>query len=210
MRSKTWQSSAYFTRIADHCSFPWQTSSFLSLQISRGKLHLGFTKGKKFAYLGGVRPLPAAKTRYCLVPRGQYFQAVLYSWTSRMCLTLWMTMYPMYGFGYSTKWFESYLQNRSQRCLVNGFLCKNDSLICGIPQGTILGPLLFLICINDLPNCLEYSKPHMYADDNHMSFSSSNIDNRDLYLNQDIVNLSEWLIANKLTFNQSEREFIIN
>ena len=119
-------------------------------------------------------------------------------------------MYPMYGFGYSTKWFESYLQNHSQRCLVNGYLSKNHSLICGIPQGTILGPLLFLICINDLPNCLEYSKPHMYADDKHMSFSSSNIDNRDLYLNQDVVNVSEWLIANKLTFNQSEREFITN
>ena len=63
------------------------------------------------------------------------------------------------------KWFKSYLNNRNQKCFVNGCLSQNRSLACGIPQGTILGPLLFILYINDLPYCLSYTQPRMYADD---------------------------------------------
>ena len=65
-------------------------------------------------------------------------------------------------------WFRSYLTNRTQRCLVNGSLSRICSLKCGVPRGTILGPLLFLIYINDLPNCLTSCLPRMYADDTHI------------------------------------------
>jgi hypothetical protein len=52
------------------------------------------------------------------------------------------------------QWFKSYLENRTQMWSINGSLSKSCSLSCGVPQGTILGPLLFLLYINDLPNCL--------------------------------------------------------
>ena len=72
----------------------------------------------------------------------------------------------LYGIqGTALDWFKSYLTNRTQRCLVNGSLSRVCSLKCGVPQGTILGPLLFLIYINDLPNCLTSCQPRMYADD---------------------------------------------
>ena len=116
----------------------------------------------------------------------------------------------VYGFGCSmNNWFASYLHDRSQKCFVNNLLSDYCTLLCGIPQGTILGPLLFLIYINDLPNCLEHSKPRMYADDTHLTFASNNVEDMNLYLNQDLAKVNEWLVTNKLTLNQSKTEFML-
>ena len=65
-------------------------------------------------------------------------------------------------------WFRLYLTNHTQRCLINGSLSRICSLKCGVPQGTILGPLLFLIYITDLPNLQISCQPRMYADDTHI------------------------------------------
>ena len=70
--------------------------------------------------------------------------------------------------GKTLDWFKSYLTNRTQRFSVNDFLSDFTTLKCGVPQGTILGPLLCLIYINDLPDCLSFSIPRMYADDIHI------------------------------------------
>ena len=111
--------------------------------------------------------------------------------------------------GVASDWLKSYLSNRMQKCSVNGFLSHNQTLQCGVPQGTILGPLLFLIYINDLPNCLAHSKTRMYADDTNLSFAGNNVLDIEQNLNQDLENVNEWLIANKLTLNQSKTEFML-
>ena len=111
--------------------------------------------------------------------------------------------------GTSYNWFRSYLDCRKQRCFINGSLSGDHFLTCGIPQGTILGPLLFLIYINDLPYCLLNSEPRMYADDTHITFASNNTQSINTVLNEDLARVEKWLTANKLTLNASKTEFML-
>ena len=74
-------------------------------------------------------------------------------------------------------WFESYLSATTQTCFVNGEYSTKKIITCGVPQGTILGPLLFLIFINDLTTSLKFGRGRMYADDTNISFSSNNLTN---------------------------------
>ena len=101
--------------------------------------------------------------------------------------------------GIAYEWFRSYLDNRNQQCFVDGSLSTSQILTCGIPQGTILGPLLFILYINDLPNCLSNSVARMYADDTHLTFASNNIETIKYVMNHDLSNVNTRLTANKLT-----------
>ena len=78
-----------------------------------------------------------------------------------------------------------------------------------MPQGTILGPLLFLIYINDPPNCLSFSVPRMYADDTHVTFAGSDLHLIQSSLSHDLENLNKWLVSNRLTLNTSKTEFML-
>ena len=109
--------------------------------------------------------------------------------------------------GDSLNWFKSYLNNRTQQCFANGSLSEPCNLQCGV--GTILGPLLFLLYINDLPNCLLNSKPRMYADDTSLTYAGSDPTLIQSHLNTDLKNISHWLTKNKLTLNMTKTEFVL-
>ena len=111
--------------------------------------------------------------------------------------------------GNAHRLLSSYLENRMQQCSVNGSLSESRILRCGIPQGTILGPLLFLLYINDLPNCLLNSEPRLYADDTHLTYSDKDVYSIQESLNRDLLNINQWLIANKLTLNLTKTEFML-
>ena len=114
----------------------------------------------------------------------------------------------IYGIkGTAYRWLESYLSNRTQYCCVNGKLSSPAIMKTGIPQGSGLGPLLFLIYINDLPKCLNAgSKPDMFADDTQIATASHDIEVITETLNSDLNNVASWLSANKLTLNDSKTE----
>ena len=99
---------------------------------------------------------------------------------------------------------------RTQRCSVNSSLSDFTTLKCGVPQGTIPGPLLFLISnINDLPNCLSFSIPRMNADDTHITYAGSDLHLTQSSLSHDLEKLSKWLVSNRLTLNTTKTEFML-
>ena len=80
-----------------------------------------------------------------------------------------------YGFhGASNKWFRSYLTGRKQYTSIRGVNSSMKDIQCGVPQGSILGPLLLILLINDLPNTSSFFK-HLYADDTTLEMSGSNL-----------------------------------
>ena len=104
---------------------------------------------------------------------------------------------------------KSYLTNRIQMCSINGTISCPKIVTCGIPQGSILGPLLFLIYINDLPRSLEYSFPRMFADDTTLTVSGESIHDVEVAINHDLANVKQWLSANKLSLNLIKTEYLL-
>ena len=111
--------------------------------------------------------------------------------------------------GIAHQWFSSYLEDRAQMCSINGVLSSSCTLRCGVPQGTILSSLLFLLYINDLPNCLSNCEPRMYADETHLTLASDNGHDIQTNPNVDLENVHNWLRANKLTVNMTKTEFML-
>ena len=102
------------------------------------------------------------------------------------------------------KWFESYLNNRTQFTMVNNIKSEVINNNFGVPQGFILGALLFIIYINDMPNILDKSEIVMYADETLIFAESDNeqecIDN----MAPDIEKINNWIKMNKLKLNENK------
>ena len=77
----------------------------------------------------------------------------------------------------SIQWFKDYLDNWKMITQINGTLSEPKSIRCGVPQGSILGPLLFVLYINDLVSHVKHCKVHLYADDTVLYFSGNSTDN---------------------------------
>ena len=111
--------------------------------------------------------------------------------------------------GIANKWFSSYLSNRHQSVSLNGASSSSLPVTCGVPQGSILGPLLFLIYINDMNTAMEFSTTYHFADDTNLLYSHKSIDVLRKRLNKDLALLYYWLCANRLSFNAGKSEFIV-
>ena len=104
---------------------------------------------------------------------------------------------------------KSFLTNRKQYVLVNGFDSENLDVLCGVPQGSTLGPLLFLIYINDLRFSLKFSVASHFADDTCMIHKSKKLKTIESELNYDLKLSTEWLNANTLSLNIDKTKLLI-
>ena len=105
--------------------------------------------------------------------------------------------------GVALEFFKSYLSNRQQLTIVNGEVSNILSLICGVPQGSTLGPLLFLLYINDLATASNFMVS-LFADDTCLLLSNENLNSLENACNEELVNINNWFLANKLTANLSK------
>ena len=111
--------------------------------------------------------------------------------------------------GKDNNWIRSYLTNRYQCVSINGAKSKNMKVRCGVHQGSILGPLLFIIYINDMNKALNKSTVHHFADDTNLLFSDKDPNVIRKIMNRELELLFEWLCANRLSLNVGKTEFII-
>ena len=111
--------------------------------------------------------------------------------------------------GLAFDWFSSYLHDRQQ--LVNYCGCESDlkRIKCGVPQGSILGPPLFLLYINDLPQASEYFMPILFADDTNLFATGYNLNDIISQINKEIDNVYAWVKANKLSLNIDKTNFML-
>ena len=107
------------------------------------------------------------------------------------------------------KWFESYLSNRRQYVFLNGESSEIRNTTCGVPQGSCLGPLLFLIYINDLPNISKLLDFYLFADDTNIYYEADTPERLELVLNKELKHLHTWLIVNRLSLNIDKTNFVV-
>ena len=105
--------------------------------------------------------------------------------------------------------FEHYLTGRKQYVMYNNTQSCMQYITCGVPQGSVLGPLLFLICINDIHNCLKHSKSIVFADDTNIFASCNNLNTLYNNVNGDLANLINMFRANKLSLNITKTNYIL-
>ena len=109
----------------------------------------------------------------------------------------------------SLNWFSSYLQNRTQRVSVNNVLSDQRSILYGVPQGSILGPLLFLMFINDLPLYTDDVSTDMYADDTTLFDVNTSKEAIQANLQKALINLDIWCKHNGMVINSSKTKVML-
>ena len=117
-------------------------------------------------------------------------------------MTGFVQMGHIYGCNYNaTRWFRSYISHRTQKVFINNVSSSLNNVQHGVPRGSILGPLLFIIYLNDLTFDLEYVLTNMYADDSTFYLSGKSILSIEPHIQSDMDILSKWYNVNKMVLN---------
>ena len=107
------------------------------------------------------------------------------------------------------KWFHSYLSGQCQTTQADGKILKKEKVVCGVPQGSVLGPLLFLLYINDIQTSSKKFDFFLFADDTNLIVADKNSKSLESIVNTELDNVCGWLLANKLSLNIDKSNFVI-
>ena len=111
--------------------------------------------------------------------------------------------------GVAHDWITSYLTSRSQYALYNDVSSSTIGVTCGVPQGSILGPLLFLLYVNDIANVSTSLTPILFADDTNIFLEGNHINDMIIKINREMLRIMDWINANKLSLNIDKTKYII-
>ena len=111
--------------------------------------------------------------------------------------------------GTALDWFKSYLHNRKQYVHINGYSSPIQNINIGVPQGSVLGPLLFIMYINDLQFISNILDSVFYADDSNFFITGNNIKDMCAILNNELCNINQWFLANKLKLNTDKTSCMV-
>ena len=104
---------------------------------------------------------------------------------------------------------SSYLQGRTQTTQIGPHISERLDSTCRVPQGSVLGPLLFLLYMNDIQESSDKLSFYLFADDTNILFANKNLKSFEFDVNHKLNKVYDWLIANKLTFNIKKSNFVI-
>ena len=111
--------------------------------------------------------------------------------------------------GANLSWFKNYLTGRKQCVTYDGKLTDTEKIECGVPQGSILGPLLFLIYVNNLRNTSKLLDFILFADDTNLFYSHKNLKLMFETVNNELELVNDWFIANKLSLKIKKTKYIL-
>ena len=115
-----------------------------------------------------------------------------------------------YGFrGIINNWFASYLSGRTQSTQIGSSVSRKERIVCGVPQGSVLGPLLFLIYVNDMYRSSNKFEFYLFADDTNLLLAEKDLKNLEIITNEELFKLYEWLNSNKLSLNTAKSNFVL-